>query len=50
MERYLHLVCSIAERVTYQAEQGVAMLVNTEGVEALLSAAERKIGAVNKAG
>lgn len=50
MEKYIDLVCSVAERVAYQAEQGLVLLVNLEGMEALLSAAERKIGAANKAG
>ena len=50
MEKYIELVCSVAERVAYQAERGIVLLVNLEGMEALLSAAESKIEAVNKAG
>lgn len=50
MAECLELVCSIAERVAYQAERGIALLVDLEGIEALLSAAECKIEAANKAG
>lgn len=50
MRDYFDLVCSVAERVTYQTERGIALLVDLEGIEALLSAAESKIEAANKAG
>lgn len=50
MEKYFELVCSISERVVYQAEQGIVLFANLEGIDALLIAAECVIEAANKAG
>lgn len=50
MEKYFELVCSVTERVAYQTEQGIVLLANLEGIDALLTAAERVIEAANKAG
>lgn len=50
MEKYFDLLSNIAEQLTQQAVQWSAVAVDLERIEQLLSAAECKIEAADKAG